>query len=428
MRSTIPTATCLALFFCLAQPLKAQQPDLNYFIDHALKSDVGIKQNINQQQTFALQSQLIIAQNKRPQVNFTSDYTLVPYFGGGRLITISPNPPDGSFGYDPALTNGGLYASQVNVAYNLFNKATINGLQEQNNNAAAINSNAKAQLEHDVRKAITDQYIQVYQQQQQEEYLQLILNEINERRPAVEALVKHGLLQQSDYLLLEIELNTRQNDMSQAKIAEVNAYNTLKNLAAITDTSTAKVQPPVITLNASPQSYYYKEKFRLDSLSIIAQQNVFNNKYRPQLSLAANAGLYTSDITNAYHNVGFQAGLHLNIPLYDGKQKQINDALVKISQQNIVYARDNFTIQQKNYLQGLRKQIDLFNQSTVQMQQMIDKQELLLRLDREKLAGGQLSIIEYVKSLQDYAAAKQALTAARIQILLLANLFNYYNW
>jgi hypothetical protein len=123
-----------------------------------------------------------------------------------------------------------------------------------------------------------------------------------------------------------------------------------------------------------------------------------------------------------------QAGLHLNIPIYDGKQRQINDSFVKISQQNIVYARDNFTLQQKNYLQSLRKQIELFNLSTIQMQQMIGKQELLLRLDREKLQGGQLSIIEYVKSLQDYAAAKQALTASRVQILLLANQFNYYNW
>jgi outer membrane protein TolC len=405
MRSFLLPITCITVFFCLAQPLKAQQPDLNYFIDRALRSDVGIRQNINQQQTFSLQSQLIIAQNKKPQVNFTSDYTFVPYFGGGRLLTLSPNPPDGSFGYDPALTNGGLYASQINVAYNLFNKATINGLQAQNNNLAAINSNNKAQLEHDVRKAITDQYLQVYLQQQLEEYLQLIITEINGRRPAVEALVKHGLLQQSDYLLLEIELNTRENDISQAKI-----------------------QPPVILLNANPQGYYYTEKFKLDSLALVAQQNVFNNKYRPQLNLAANAGLYTSDITNAYHNVGMQAGLHLNIPIYDGKQRQINDSFVKISQQNIVYARDNFTLQQKNYLQSLRKQIELFNLSTIQMQQMIGKQELLLRLDREKLQGGQLSIIEYVKSLQDYAAAKQALTASRVQILLLANQFNYYNW
>jgi hypothetical protein len=85
-------------------------------------------------------------------------------------------------------------------------------------------------------------------------------------------------------------------------------------------------------------------------------------------------------------------------------------------------------VQQKNYLESVRKQIDLFKLSNSQIQSLIDKQELLLKLDREKLAGGQLSIIEYVKSLQDYAAAKQSLTVAKTQVLLLINQYNYYNW
>src|SRR5476649_726420 len=97
MRSTVLSIIYSCLFLCLVKPAQAQQLDLNYFIDHALKNDVGIRQNLNQQQFYALQSRLINAQNKAPQVNFTSDYLFVPYFGGGRPFTISPNPPDGSF-------------------------------------------------------------------------------------------------------------------------------------------------------------------------------------------------------------------------------------------------------------------------------------------------------------------------------------------
>ncbi|WP_256389275.1 TolC family protein [Mucilaginibacter sp. PPCGB 2223] len=416
------------LFLCFIKPARAQQLDLNYFIDHALKNDPGIKQNINQQQFYDLQTRLINAQNKAPQVNFTSDYLFVPYFGGGRPFTISPNPPDGSFGYDPALTNGGLYATQLNVSYNLFNKGIINNLQEQNNNQAAINSNAKAQLEHDLRKAVTDQYILVYQFQQQEEYLTQVVNEVRNRKATVEALVKRGLLQQSDYLLLEIEQNGHENDLAQAHIAEVNAYLTLKNTAVITDTAMTRLAEPNISIAPNPQAYYYKQKFKLDSLALVAQQNVFNNKYKPQLSLAANTGILSSDITNIYHNIGMQAGLHLNIPLYDGKQKEINDAQVKISQQSIIYARDNFTVQQKNYLQSIKRQIDMFNTSIGLIRQLTEKQELLIRLDQEKLQNAQLSILEYVKSIQDYATAKQNLITARIQLYTLTNQYNYYNW
>lgn len=428
MRSAVLPIIYSCLFLCLIRPAQAQQLDLNYFIDHALKNDAGIRQNVNQQQFYGLQSRLINAQNKAPQVNFTSDYTFVPYFGGGRILTISPSPPDGSFGYDPALTNGGLYATQLNVSLNLLNKATISGLQEQNNNQAAINSNNKAQLEHDLRKAVTDQYILVYQFQQQEEYLAQIVDEVKNRKITVEALVKRGLLQQSDYLLLEIEQNGHENDLAQAHIAEVNAYMALKNISVVSDTGMVKLQQPNIGIVPNPSGYYYAQKFKLDSLSLIAQQNVFNNKYKPQLSLAANTGILSRDISNISHNIGMQAGLHLNIPLYDGKQKEINDAQIKISQQSIIYARDNFTTQQKNYLQSLKRQMDMFNTSLGFMKQLTDKQELLIRLDQEKLQNGQLSILEYVKSIQDYAAAKQNLTTAKIQLLLLTNQYNYYNW
>ena len=429
MRAASISVIISGLLMCLGLPAHSQQVNLNYFIDHALQADPGIKQNVNQQQFYSLQAQLINAQNHAPQVNFTSDYLLVPYFGSnGRAVSITTNPSDNAFGYDIGLTNGGMYATQLNVTMPLFNKKIVSALQDQNSNQAAINNNNRAQLEHDLRKAITDQYIQVYQIQQQEEYLAQIIDEVKHRKATVEALVKRGLLQQSDYLLLEIEQTTDENNLSQAKIAELNAYGSLKNMAVISDTSVQKLTDPALTITPKPSAFYYKEKYRLDSLNLSLQQNVFNTRYKPTLTFGANGGMLASDFTNIPHNVGFEATLHLNIPIYDGHQRKINDSQTKIAQQGITYARDNFTIQQKNYLQNLQKQIELFNRSMEQIAQLIKKQELLLQLDREKLQGGQLSIMEYVKSLQDYATAKQNLNASKIQLLLLTNQYNYYNW
>jgi outer membrane protein TolC len=427
--SLIPVVLLTGIILILTQPVSGQELDLNYFIDNALKNDAAIRQNVNQQQFYGLQAQLINAQNKAPQVNFTSDYLFAPYFGNnGKAIAITANPSSRAFGYDVGQTNGGMYATQLNVTLQLLNKRTINTLQEQNKNDAALNSNSRVQLEHDLRKAITDQYIQVYQLQQQEEYLVRIVEEVKGRKATVQALVKKGLLQQSDYLLLEIEQNTRENELSQAKITEVDAYGALKNLAIVSDTAMVKLNAPLININVAPQSYFYKEKFRLDSLSIIAQQNVFNAKYRPTLDFSGSGGMLASEFNNIPHNIGMQAALHLAIPIFDGHQRRINDSQVKISQQSITYARDNFTVQQRNYLQSIMRQIGLLNQSIRQIEQLISKQDLLLRLDREKLQGGQLSIIEYVKSLQDYAAAKQNLNGTKVQLLLLTNQYNYYNW
>lgn len=418
-----------ALFLCLFRQGYSQQLSLDYFINNALKNDPSIRQNVNQQQIYGLQSQLINAQNKSPQVNFTSDYLFAPFFGSdGKAISITTNPSPNAYGYDVGLTNGGTYATQLNVSIPLLNKKTISALQNQNTNQAAINANTKGQLEHDLRKNITDQYIQVFQIQQQEDYLEIIIKQIKERKATVEALVKRGLLQQSDYLLLEIEQNSRETELSQNRIAEVNAYSTLKNTAVVADTAMVRLQEPVIALQPNPHTFYFKEKFKLDSLNLAVQQNVFNTKYLPTLTFGANGGMLASDFTNIPHNVGLEATLHLNIPIYDGRQRKINDSQNKINQQGITYARDNFTIQQKNYLQSIQKQIGLFNQNVGLINQLIQKQELLLQLDKEKLQNGQLSIMEYIKAITDYAAAKQSLTAAKVQILLLANQYNYYNW
>ena len=308
MRSAVLFSLFISFILLTDTPSFGQQATLDYYIDHALKNDPSIKQNINQQQFYGLQSQLINAQNKKPQINFTSDYLFVPYFGSdGHLISITPSPSADAFGYDAGLTNGGTYATQMIATVNLFNKKTVAALQEQNNSQAAVNSNAKGQLEHDLRKAITDQYIQVFQTQQQEEYLGKIIEEINGRRPTVEALVKRGLLQQSDYLLLEIELNTRQNDLNTAQIAEVNAYNTLKNLAVVTDTGIARLAEPVLSLNTAPANYYYKEKFKLDSLSLVSQQKAFNTKYIPTLTFTGSGGMLASDFNNLPHTEGLDA-------------------------------------------------------------------------------------------------------------------------
>jgi outer membrane protein TolC len=424
------TTLCLTIMLLMfACPARSQQLSLDYFIDHALKYDATVQQNINQQQFYSLQAKMINAQNKAPQVSFTSDYVFAPYFNNnGKPISITTNPSANAFGYDVSQTNGGTYATQLNVSLQLLNRHLVNTLQEQNKNDAALNANSRLQLEHDLRKAITDQYIQVYQLQQQEDYLEKIVEEVKGRKTTVEALVKRGLLQQSDYLLLEIEQDTRENELSQARITEVDAYSALKNLAIVSDTGKVKVTPPVISIANTPATYFYKEKFKLDSLSIVAQLNVFNAKYKPTLALDANGGMLASDYNSIPHNVGMMGALKLTVPIFDGHQRRINDSQVKISQQNITYARDNFTVQQRNYLQSLRKQIGLLEQSIIQIQQLIGKQDLLIKLDRGKLQGGQLSIIEYVKSIQDYAAANQNFNAAKVQLLLLSNQYNYYNW
>ena len=108
---------CLIQFFLSACGLQAQNKNVAYFLNEGLKNNPSLIENNNLQQFFQIQNEIITAQNKKPQISFTADYLFVPtFFSNGRVISVTANPSPKAFGYDAALTNGGLYAAQINLA------------------------------------------------------------------------------------------------------------------------------------------------------------------------------------------------------------------------------------------------------------------------------------------------------------------------
>ena len=419
----------LILLLVLPVLLQAQNKDINYFIQEGVKSNPNIAENINLQQFFQIQNEIITAQNKRPQVNFTGDYLFAPFFfNNGRVISITPNPSPKAYGYDAGITNGGWYAAQVNVAIPLFNKALIKPLYEQNKIQGDISAYGRKQLEQDLKKSIIDQYIITFQFQQQTTYLQKIIDQLETRKPYVTALVKQGLLQQNDYLLLDIQQTTSRNDLLQLQYAYTNGLAILKNLAAISDTTNFNLADPLIVLEPAPAEFYYVQKFRLDSLNLVAQQNVFNIKYKTQVSAIASSGINAVDITNVPHNVGLSAGLHVAVPIYDGKQKKMNERQNNVLLTNLQAYRNNTALLQQNNIRNAKQQIVQWQQTIDLLDQQIKKQELLLEILKDKIIKGQVTVMDYINALQDYIVTQKTRALAETNVLLYNNQYNYYNW
>lgn len=419
----------LILLSVLPVLLQAQNKDINYFIQEGVKSNPNIAENINLQQFFQIQNEIITAQNKRPQVNFTGDYLFAPFFfNNGRVISITPNPSPKAYGYDAGITNGGWYAAQVNVAIPLFNKALIKPLYEQNKIQGDISAYGRKQLEQDLKKSIIDQYIITFQFQQQTTYLQKIIDQLETRKPYVTALVKQGLLQQNDYLLLDIQQTTSRNDLLQLQYAYTNGLAILKNLAAISDTTVFNLADPLIVLQPAPAEFYYVQKFRLDSLNLVAQQNVFNIKYKTQVSAIASSGINAVDITNVPHNVGLSAGLHVAVPIYDGKQKKMNERQNNVLLTNLQAYRNNTALLQQNNIRNAKQQIVQWQQTIDLLDQQIKKQELLLEILKDKIIKGQVTVMDYINALQDYIVTQKTRALAETNVLLYNNQYNYYNW
>ena len=419
----------LILLLVLPVLLQAQSKDVNYFLQEGLKGNPGIAENINLQQFFQIQNEIITAQNKRPQVNFTGDYLFAPFFfNNGRVISITSNPSPKAYGYDVGITNGGWYAAQVNVAIPLFNNALIKPLYEQNKILGDISAYSRKQLEQDLKKSIVDQYIITFQFQQQTGYLQKIIDQLESRKPYVTALVKQGLLQQNDYLLLDIQQTTSRNDLLQLQYAYSNGLAILKNLAAISDSTVFNLANPVIVLQPAPAEFYYVQKFRLDSLNLVAQQNVFNIKYKTQVSAIASSGINAVDITNVPHNVGLSAGLHVAVPIYDGKQKKMNERQNNVLLRNLQAYRNNKALLQQNNIRNAKQQIMQWQQTIDLLDQQIKKQELLLDILKDKVIKGQVTVMDYINALQDYIVTEKTRALAETNVLLYNNQYNYYNW
>lgn len=420
---------CILLFIIENVSVVAQNKQVDFFISEGFKNNPALLENTNLQQYFQIQYDFITAQNKKPQVSITADYLFSPFFfDNGRPLSITQTPSAKSFGYDVVLTNGGLYAAQLNASLPVFNNATVKRLYEQNRLQANISSYSRGQIEHELRKSILDQYVITYQFLQQTTYLQKIIDQLESRKPLVAALVKKGLLQQSDFLLLDIQISTNRNDLIQLQFAYNNGLALLKNLSLVSDTTLFILDKPDIVMLPAPSVNYYVKKFELDSLNLIAAQNVYNAKYKPQVSLLGTSGIYAADVRNVPRNIGISAGIHLSVPISDGHQRALYQKQKNILQKNQNVYLNSVAIQQQNNLIYSKRQIEQWRQTIEMSAEPIQKQELLLDIIKDKVVKGQISVMDYVNALQEYAVLQKNKALAETNLLLYINQYNYYNW
>lgn len=407
----------------------SQSKDINYFLNVSLKNNPSIKTNANLVRINLLQNDLIIAQNKKPQIYFSSDYLFAPYFkNNGRFISITPNPNPDAFGYDPSVTNGGLYEALLNIDIPLLTSGVSGSLVNQNKVQNQILLLSSGQILHDVDSQVREQYISTYSIQEQINYLENIMSLIDGRKKIVDVLVQKGLMQQTDYLILDIEQDKLFIEQHNQKKLLADAFTQLNNICGMEDTTQFELAAPEIKQSQPVKSFKFMERYKIDSLNISSQLEVLETNFKPQLNLFGNMGLRSTDPSNIEHHFGLGIGLHLNVPIYNGNQKNIQLQQNHISFDTLNISRNLQIVNVKNSLNGLQKQIKIAEETIALNQTQINKQETLLNILQDKLISGQISTIDYVKSLEDYVLTNQNLFNARISLWHLINQYNYLNW
>ncbi len=424
--------TLLIVFSCLCHLLYSQKnPSLDSFLENARQHAPALRENNNLKKIGNIQNDIIRAQNNAFRVNATSEVLFAPYFNNnGNAIDITTTPSPNAYGYDVGITNGGLYSAQLNVTKNLFNQATTDNLLFQNkvkNSAITLSSE---EIAHNLVKTITDAYIMAYQLQLQENFTTEILKDLKKRLQVLELLVKRGILQESDYLVLQLDIESKNLELKQIQNNLEIAINQLYTLSGMKAQKTGSLPKPVLFKNTELNSvaHFYQKKFTNDSLQVVADQRVFDNSYKPQLTAYGNTGLNAVEIPNIEHKIGFSAGLRLTIPIYDGRQRKYNAQQSKLKEDNLEFYKSNAKIQLDNKLSSIESQITALQKNKTLLDNQIKKQKNILEIYKGKLVQGQVSIVDYLNVVQNYKQNVYTQLQMQTNMWLLQSQYNFINW
>ena len=454
---------CLLFLVTCLNHCFGQENSLNYFLKAAEKNNPTLLQNNNLQQIGNFENNLINAQNSF-QVDVTSEVMVAPFFNSnGNFLEVTTTPSSGAYGYAEPVSNGALYSAQLNIAKDIFNRSRVKNLLFQNKLKNAAIGLSTEEVRHQIQQNVTAAYIQVYQLQLRQELTREVISDLEKRLKVVELLVRKGILSQSDYLLLQLEIQSRKLELQQIKNNLRSNLLSLHNAVGIQVMKPEKLSAPELKMDPSLKNYlsameqeaasnldslennkpnlelaitprlpqdsiYYERKFRNDSLQLLAEQQVFENKYKPQLTAYGNTGLNAVELDHLSHYVGFSAGLRLTVPIYDGGQRAIKQQQNALKFENLQFQLQNQEIKRENTLQSLKEQMASIQRGLKLLKEQLEKQKLIMEVYKGKMVQGQVSIIDYLKVIENYRMNLETRLQMKTNLWLLQNEYNATNW
>lgn len=409
------------------------QRGLAYYVDNARQTSPLIRDTQNQLQGNALEARRLQAFYTKPLVQLTGTVQFAPIFStdnGGVTPELNSRGADRYFGYDLAVSNGGLYQGLINVTQPISNLSRAKAYAEPFALASQIGQTVIGLGQHDVERIVTDQYILCLQDRLQVQYTDSLLRLLAEQRGIVQKFVESSLLKQSDLTLVDIETQTQRN----LRVGYQTAYRRdvleLSALSGIADTTLVELAPLNLTMNTEigPLESGFTRRYALDSLALLAQQNIFELRYKPQWNFIANGGLNTSYLPDLPRRLGFSAGVSLVWTLYDGHQKRLNSQRTAILQQSLGNYSRFINTQNSVRRERIRGELRGLDERLLVFNQQLAGYAGVLSSYRRELLQGQLSIINYITVLKNMVAVRRDALLLQSNRQLLINAYNYYNW
>ena len=408
--------TILILLFCFLNTACFAQAvrSLDYYLDHALKNSPLSKDYGNRLIANLIDSQRLRA-TFEPQVNAVANNNWFPLVNG--------------YGYDAILSNGAAFNDLVNLNQAFIGRKNLRAQYNGIRLAGDSLSNEQKLSEQDLKRTITAQYIVAYGDLQQLNF-NIETNKLLRNQGAIlKRLTENNIYRQTDYLTFFVILQQQALQVKQLRIQFQTNYATLNYLCGIFDTTSSELTEPDIPIQYSPVSStsIFFLRFVTDSLLRQNDMAILNYSYRPKLSVFANAGYSSSLAYQAYKNFGTGLGFGVNVPIYDGHQKKMQEQKIHLLMNTNSEYRDFFAKQYQQQIAMLQQQLSSTQSLISEINDQIVYSQGLIDVNGKLLQTGDAKISDYVIAINNYLAAKNLLTQNNISRLQIINQLNYWN-
>jgi hypothetical protein len=170
------------------------------------------------------------------------------------------------------------------------------------------------------------------------------------------------------------------------------------------------------------------ERYRLDSLNLVATQKIFELKYKPTVSLFANTGLNAVYAPTIPNRLGIAAGINFTLNLTDGKQRDITQQRTAVLMRTTKLYKDFFYNQNSVRKNRILTELKSIGERVSLTEDQLKEYQKLLEFYKQELSRGQISVINYITTLKTMAITQRDFVILKTNRDLLVNLYNYWNW
>ncbi len=410
--------------------LNAQTYNINYYINKAKVNSPLINKTKNNNKLIELNINQVKSILSKPQVTIEGNLLFAPIIShdNGNKFQFISEGANSYTGYDLAYSDGGQYQAFISVKQPLFTASKYNVYKQTADVLTKLNENNIKLTEHELQQLVLYQYILCLNSKKQQKFIKELINKLDSQIVVLKNLTENAIYKQTDLMLLQIETENYKIQYRNQKNKYQKNLMDLNLLCGINDTSIINISNENIRLIPDTVSKsQYLVKYKLDSLNIENENLIFNQKYKPQVNLFANAGINAIYLP-AFNRFGFATGVNFYWNIFDGNQKKIQQDKTTVKIQNIEFEKQNFINKYKIYKSKYLHQIKSINEQMTMIKKQLNDYKKLLNLYAFEFLQAQVSIMDYKNLIRDIYAKKQEYLNLETKKQILINNYNYWNF